>query len=460
LREFRVSDFFYPLGLARTHLLLRRSEHWTRTQFEQYQGEKLARLLHHCAEQVPYYGPVFSRLGLEADKVSPHNAVEFLKQLPILDKETLRETPDQFIARNAGRLRPRPESTSGSTGTPLTALWDRGSNVMELCCMQRHWRWAHFGIGQPFLEVNSSELTGTENHAVIDGNFRYLRNWKINALEVSSDFIDEGNIQRYYELLLRYKPRMVRGQPQAIQHLIDLLQSRDLTDWRPRAVTTKGEMLHDFQRRQIEEAWQVPVLVGFGLVEHNVFIAQCPAGSYHISPEYGICEIVDDDGNPTAQGEEGRIVATGLHNYAQPLLRYDTGDFAVAGSYDSCPCGRTLPTVERLMGRIEDYLYGRDGRRYSGMRFAFRGGRGFKKARLVQEDLGRVTVELEVTGDFDQAARAELLNALEARFGDKLVFDIKIVDEIVQETPGKFKFVVSKLRDLETRTRGRSIANG
>jgi phenylacetate-CoA ligase len=331
---------------------------------------------------------------------------------------------------------------------------------MELCSIQRLWRWAHFRIGQPFLEVNSSELTGTEKHAMLDGDFRYIRNWKINALELSSDFIDDSNIQRYYELLLRYKPRMVRGQPQAIQYLIDLLQSRDLTDWRPRAVTTKGEMLHDFQRRQIEEAWQVPVLVGFGLVEHNVFIAQCPAGSYHVSPEYGICEIVDQDGNPVAPGEEGRIVATGLHNYAQPLLRYDTGDFAVAGSYDSCPCGRTLPTVERLMGRIEDYLYGTDGKRYSGMRFAFRGGRGFKKARLVQEDLGRVTVELEVTNDFDQSARAEILHALGSRFGDKLVFDIKIVDQIVQETPGKFKFVVSKVKDLETGPRGRPIANG
>ena len=68
----------------------------------------------------------------------------------------------------------------------------------------------------------------------------------------------------------------------------------------------------------------------------------------------------------------------------------------------------------------------------------------------MQEDLGRVTVELEATNDFDQSARAELLNSLRSRFGNKLVFDIKIVDQIVQETPGKFKFVVSKVNDPET----------
>jgi phenylacetate-CoA ligase len=120
---------------------------------------------------------------------------------------------------------------------------------------------------------------------VRDGDFRYIRNWKISAFELSSDFMDENNIEKYYELLLRYEPRLIRGHPQSIQYLIELLQCRGLTGWRPRAENTKGEMLHDFQRRQIEKAWQVPELVSFGLVEHNVFIAQCPEGSYHISPE-------------------------------------------------------------------------------------------------------------------------------------------------------------------------------
>jgi phenylacetate-coenzyme A ligase PaaK-like adenylate-forming protein len=81
------------------------------------------------------------------DNLSQDNAVEFLKKLPILDKESLRETHDRLVARNARRLRLGTETKSGSTGTPLTVLRDRGSNVMEVCCIQGLFRWTHFRIG-------------------------------------------------------------------------------------------------------------------------------------------------------------------------------------------------------------------------------------------------------------------------------------------------------------------------
>ena len=57
-------------------------------------------------------------------------------------------------------------------------------------------------------------------------------------------------------------------------------------------MTTASEALHEFQRQRIEGAWEVPVLDNYGLKEHNVFIAQCRRGRYHIFPEYRICEIL------------------------------------------------------------------------------------------------------------------------------------------------------------------------
>ena len=443
--EFKMSDFFYPLDLLSTYLLLRRSERWSVAQFEAYQADRLLRLLRHCAAQVPYYAPVFRRAGLDVDRLSDGDVLASLRKLPVLDKDTLRESPELFLARNAHCFRPKPVHTSGTTGTPLTVYWDRGSNVMEFCNIQRLWRWARFRIGQPFLDLRSRPLSGMENHAVLDGDFRYIRNRKVNGLEFSSDFMDDSNIARYHALLLRHQPRLVRGHPQSIQHLIDLLTRNGLSGWQPRAVTTASETLHDFQRRQIEEAWHVPVLDSYGLIEHNVFIAQCPLGSYHISPEYGICEIVGDDGNPTPPGEEGWIVATGLHNFAQPLLRYNTRDRAIAAGDEVCPCGRTLPTVRRIVGRIDDCLHTVDGRRYSGLSFAFFGLRGVKKARFVQEDLERVTVELVTTSEFDQAERNRLAGILAAKVDHKLAFDFKLVDVIEQTSPGKFKFVVSNI---------------
>jgi hypothetical protein len=46
-----------------------------------------------------------------------------------------------------------------------------------------------------------------------------------------------------------------------------------------------------------------------------------------------------------------------------PLIRYVVGDRATAGDSSPCPCGRPLPTVAHIDGRIDDTLVTRDGRR-------------------------------------------------------------------------------------------------
>ncbi|OVE79707.1 hypothetical protein BVY01_01660, partial [bacterium I07] len=82
---------------------------------------------------------------------------------------------------------------------------------------------------------------------------------------------------------------------------------------------------------------------------------QCPESKgYHIAPEYGIVEIIASDGTAARDGEEGRLIATGLHNRAFPLIRYDTMDFAIA-SERRCTCGRTLPIIRngQQIERIE-----------------------------------------------------------------------------------------------------------
>jgi phenylacetate-CoA ligase len=48
----------------------------------------------------------------------------------------------------------------------------------------------------------------------------------------------------------------------------------------------------------------------------------------------------------------GRVILTPLHNYAQPLLRYELGDYAECGG--ACPCGRSLPVLSRILGKTID----------------------------------------------------------------------------------------------------------
>lgn len=65
-------------------------------------------------------------------------------------------------------------------------------------------------------------------------------------------------------------------------------------------------------------------------------------------------EILDENGKPCEPGELGRVVVTPLDNFAMPLIRYDIGDYAEVGKH--CPCGRGLPVLKRIVGRVQDLV--------------------------------------------------------------------------------------------------------
>jgi phenylacetate-CoA ligase len=78
---------------------------------------------------------------------------------------------------------------------------------------------------------------------------------------------------------------------------------------------------------------------------------QCePRGLYHINAEQVLVEILDDSNCPCPEGVAGRVVVTAFYSTAQPLIRYEIGDLAEFGG--PCHCGRTLPTLSRIHGRL------------------------------------------------------------------------------------------------------------
>jgi phenylacetate-CoA ligase len=54
------------------------------------------------------------------------------------------------------------------------------------------------------------------------------------------------------------------------------------------------------------------------------------------------------------------VLLTNLFNYAMPLLRYEVGDI-VETAGETCLCGRTLPALRRVVGRIRRPLEFADG---------------------------------------------------------------------------------------------------
>jgi phenylacetate-CoA ligase len=94
----------------------------------------------------------------------------------------------------------------------------------------------------------------------------------------------------------------------------------------------------------------------------------------HTSMETMIVELLvrNPDGTVRAAlpGESGEVAVTDLHNLACPMIRYLTGDLAVARAEEPCKCGRHLVRIGPIEGRVTETLYDGQGRPVSGLLFS------------------------------------------------------------------------------------------
>jgi phenylacetate-CoA ligase len=122
---------------------------------------------------------------------------------------------------------------------------------------------------------------------------------------------------------------------------------------RLREVRTSGEPVGATTRQLCRDAWNVPVTDVYAAAEAGCIALQCPGSEhYHVQSESVLVEVLDGWNRACAPGTVGRVVVTTLQNFAMPLVRYDIGDLAEVGA--PCPCGRGLPVLTRIAGRVRD----------------------------------------------------------------------------------------------------------
>jgi phenylacetate-CoA ligase len=134
-----------------------------------------------------------------------------------------------------------------------------------------------------------------------------------------------------------------------------------------------------------------------------------------------------------------------------PLIRYEVGDSGALDPSDvPCACGRTLPKLLNLEGRLEDVLITKDGRRVGRLDPVFKASMRISEAQIVQESLDRVVVRVVPLEGYSQADEAQIAARLRERMGDMEV-GFEVLDSIPREENGKFRAVVCHLSAAEKR---------
>jgi phenylacetate-CoA ligase len=409
-------------------------DRWSAERWKAYTDERLSYVLHRAATRVPFYRAHWAERRRRGDRAS----WAYLENWPILEKAAVRANPHAFVASDCATRRMFHEQTSGTTGSPLDLWWSRTTvrewyALFEARCrawhgLSRHDRWGMIG-GQLVAPVSQRRPPF------------WVWNAGLNQLYLSSYHLAPDLIPHYLDALARHRVTYLLGYTSSLYELAQTALRLGRTDLKLAVVLTNAEPVFPYQREAIAEAFQCPVRETYGMAEIVSSGSECTHGRVHLWPCVGQLEVVGADG-PAVPGTTGDLIGTGLLNENMPLIRYRIGDRGAVNAHAApCGCGRTLPSLHSVEGRISDVLQTADGRRIGRLDPVFKHNLPIHEAQIVQETLGRVRLRVVPAAGFSPCAVESIIGRLRERLGNVDV----VVDElesVPRDANGKFRSVI------------------
>jgi phenylacetate-CoA ligase len=424
---------FYP-----DYIRLKQNERRSLEVLQAEQNIALRRMLQYACDNVPYYRRLFRILNFDP---SSFRSIDDLQQLPIMTKETVKQHFDELVSTRIRRIPHITESTGGSTGTPMRYLVSQRDRMLGGALLYRGWGYAGYQLGDRMVFLAGMSLGVDPKRQLIKSTHEFFRNIR----KLSTLNMGEQEMRGYVKVLGSFKPRFIRGYASSVYAFARWAQCNDFRVHQPEAVFTTSEKLYPRMRDTIANVFGCDVFDGYGLYDGGLTAFECPEHKgMHVDMERSVMELVNDEGCQVTSGQ-GRIIATGLMNYAMPLIRYDTDDIGIVGD-DLCPCGRPYPLLNEVCGRSGDFLYTPEGKAVHSLLFAYIFDElpWVKEYQVVQERLDRITIRVIPDRGFDER-KLDNARALIQKQSDAWEVDFAVVDQIEKTRSGKYKYIVNNM---------------
>ena len=403
--------------------------------------EKQKKLVAHAYANCPFYREKYDAAGFHpSDLREP----EDFALVPLLTKSEVRAGIKRMVAQGIDSSRLIKRFTGGSTGVPLMVYGDKATGPIRFALHLRT-------IGAWGLKagVKTAHIWGLSrlNVDYLHTRQTWWQRFRKNYVLLDAFDMTPQKMTGFAALLRSFKPDLIISYTSAMTAFARFLKEQGGPGFRPKAICLTSEPTHDFQKTLVEKVFQSIVYDQYGSVEILYCAAECAQrNGLHINADMRTVEVVDEVGHPLPPGEMGQVVVTDLENYSAPLIRYRNEDMASLLDHP-CPCGRGLPLMSKVTGRIYDMFVLPDGSQIYGHRFTtffYDHVHEVSSFQVHQTHKDRVIVRVVPT----QACQPEILSAqiLEA-FRDytkgQVHFEIKFVDTIPKEASGKHRFAKS-----------------
>ncbi len=425
---------------------LEQSQWLSPEQIQEQQFRQLQYVVRHAYETVPHYRELYDGAGLDVNVVvDPQRWLE----VPPLTRRDIQLGGSRLhstrVPQHHGKV--STTATSGSTNAPVVTLRTDLTKFFWRVFTLRD----HFWHRRDF-ELPLAAIRYTGDRSAMPPNGAQEENWGIATAGVVATGQTHllnvlSTIEEQAVWLQRVNPGYVLAYPSALLAIARLFAERGWRLPRLRELRTFGEILEPECRTACERQFDVKVVDGYSSQEVGYIALQCPKHEhYHVQSEGLLVEIVDAAGQPCRPGEIGKVLVTGLHNFAMPLLRYDIGDYAEVGP--RCPCGRGLPVLNRILGRQRNLLVLPTGERRWPV---FDAGERpedlppFFQFQVIQRSLEQIEVLAVRHQPFTLDEETCLRDYLRQTLGHPFTISIHCVGTIPRSRTGKFEDFVSEI---------------
>lgn len=365
---------------------------------------------------------------------------KLLNDYPIISKDYIKQNFYDFINRNGNKLK---ANTGGSSGNPFSFFLEKGvSRPKEKAHF--HWFWGQFGYeeGDKVLMIRGESLSN---------NMLYEFQSIENKLAISCYLLNENNINDVIKVINNFKPQFIHAYPSAIKNFMRLIEKKGFTFTVDAVFLGSEGMLHsDFTK--IANFFNAKIAHWYGHSERLVFAGNCPfSNELHIHGSYGLIELVDENQDIIeGPNQKGRIIATGFDNKAMPFIRYDTGDEAEYSEILKCKCGHHGPSLKRVYGRSQDYIFLNDNTKVSLTAFIF--GQHFSEFsfidefQIIQKTKGEIRLKI-VTCQIEKIDEKIFIHKLRSSVDMKIKVKVDYVNSIEKTLRGKHVFLKQQIKE-------------
>jgi phenylacetate-CoA ligase len=275
-----------------------------------------------------------------------HNIIGTLSEQPLMTKKDISKKIEGVDVNAIHTY----AYTGGSYGEPFKIPYSKNRALIRTASFKYFNEAAGYQLGDAFMLIAAKQKPKW---------WQFLR----NEHRLVPTNLTAAKVAEAVKHLVDQRLTVIIGFPSVIFELASFIKENQILH-NVKSVIFTSEPIEAIKKQYIKDALKCEVIDRYSNEEVGLIAQQKTFGSAYYTNRYNVVvELLDDELLPVKEGEVGKVVVTDLAADLVPIVRYDTGDLAVAHEYKN----GQLFALKSISGRVAEQLFTTSGAPVAGL---------------------------------------------------------------------------------------------